>query len=85
MLVRYRGIAGSATVEETAQMLHYRGGLGRSYKHAMRTLVIMIERGQFYETLGTDLGGGACLALGTSLPETQYVSYTMSCTEAANR
>lgn len=71
MLVRYRDRAGSVTTEETAQAFYHRGGLGSTYEHAMSTLVTMIDRGRFYETLGADLGGGICLVLGTSLPETQ--------------
>ncbi|KAK0261938.1 hypothetical protein LTR35_017792 [Friedmanniomyces endolithicus] len=51
----------------------------------MRTLVIMIERGQFYETLGTDLGGGACLALGTSLPETHWTKLMTRTTNKRGR
>lgn len=50
----------------------------------MSTLVTMIERGKFYETLETDLGGGACLVLGTSLPETQYVDSLISCCKSTD-
>jgi len=51
----------------------------------MSTLFTMIERGQFYETLGTDLGGGVCLVLGTSLPETHWTKLLTKTTYKRDR
>ncbi|KAK1050071.1 hypothetical protein LTR74_017146 [Friedmanniomyces endolithicus] len=45
----------------------------------------MIERGQFYETLETDLGGGVCLALGMSLPETHWTKLMTKTTNKRGR
>lgn len=73
MLVRYRGLAGPTPVEEAARALNECAGLDGTYEHVMSTLIAMIDCDNFYKTPKTDVGGGACLILGTSLPETQYV------------
>ncbi|KAI7225947.1 hypothetical protein KC330_g8983 [Hortaea werneckii] len=73
VLRRYRELAGPTPVEETAQALNECAGLDRTYEHVMSTLIAMIDCGNFYKTLKTDVGGGACLVPGASLPETQYV------------
>lgn len=79
VLVRYRERAGPTPVEETARALHQCAGLERTYEHVMSTLTAMIDCGNFYKTLNTDVGAGACLVLGTSLPETQCVGFLACC------
>lgn len=85
VLVRYRARAGPTPLEVTAQALHECASLDRTYQNAMSALVNMIERGDSYESLERDVGGGVCLVLGTSLPETQYVAVLTSCRKHADQ